>query len=105
MEGFYGGRVRLDELVAKIVCHVTDFYIPDRINLNEDLRSASMDGVTGRLWHMPLAHAHGTYPLPLPLASAPLIEILYVNFFSKVKMRGPSRGSVKPSMVGITRGL
>ena len=70
MEGFYGGRVRLDKLVAKIPCHVTDFYIPDRIKLNGDLRSASMDGVTGRLWHMPLAHALGTCPWHIPLAPA-----------------------------------
>ena len=65
MEGFYGGRVRLDKLVAKIPCHVTDFYIPDHIKLNGDLRSASMDRghrmsmahATGTcLWHMPMAH-------------------------------------------------
>ena len=31
------GRVRLDELVAKTPCHVTDIYIPDRNKLNMDL--------------------------------------------------------------------
>ena len=52
MEGVYGGlegivgrqwkhvwanRVRLDELVAKIPCHITDFYILDRNRLKNKI--------------------------------------------------------------------
>ena len=109
MEGFYGGRVRLDKLVAKIPCHVTDFYIPDHIKLNGDLRSASMDGGHRTSMAHATAHALGTCPWHIPLAPASGICLFnrdsLFTFFSKIKMRGPWKGSMKRSMDGITGGL
>ena len=71
-------------------------------------------------WHIPLAHAPGTYPrhMPrhMPLASAPLAEMLYVNILMPTEgsmewMHARSGGgvhgwgSMKQSMDGITVGL